>query len=328
MATAPEVKVEGVTKVVYSDVRKGRQTIISNLSVVFCGGRSTALLGHNGAGKTTSIKLILGLVRPTSGQVTIDGQPVGTEQRRRIGYMPEVNRIPLVLNPVEVLRFHLMAYSPEHLKQEGRSTRVVMDSMIEAALQRVELWEHRAKRVGRLSKGMARRLAWAQATIHEPDLLILDEPMSGLDPVGRSAMKDWIQGYRGAGKTVILCSHELGTVGELCDEVNILRKGQLVYSSARRDSGTASAATTKGACQISMSGVDAEALGALRARHNLPAWVAINQHGFLVRVVLRSYSDAAVWLQSALANAVVVTEFGPAPLLDPDELLKYFAKEQ
>ncbi|MEY4630457.1 MAG: hypothetical protein RIQ81_577 [Pseudomonadota bacterium] len=321
MAKAPEVKVEDVTKVVYSDVRKGRQTIVSDLSVVFRSGKSTALLGHNGAGKTTSIKLILGLVRPTRGKVMIDGEAVGPEQRRRIGYMPEVNRIPLVLNPLEVLRFHLAAYNPPHLTK-GKGA---IDSLIEPALRRVDLWEHRLKRVGKLSKGMARRLAWAQATIHDPDLLILDEPMSGLDPVGRMAMRDWIQEYRKSEKTIILCSHELATVGELCEEVNVLRKGQLVYSS-----GSAVAegnVAAKGAYQISLSGVDEKTLQLLRSKQGLPAWSALHHHGFLARMVLPGYAEAAAWMQAALAQSLLVTEFGPAPLIDPDDLLKFFAKE-
>ncbi len=328
MTVAPEVKVDGVTKVVYSDVRKGRQTIVTDLSVIFRGGRSTGLLGHNGAGKTTSIKLILGLVRPTSGHVSIDGKPVGAEQRRQIGYMPEVNRIPLVLNPLEVLRFHMMAYAPDNLNVAGKSPRDVMGDRIEEALRRVELWDHRTKRVGRLSKGMARRLAWAQATVHSPDLLILDEPMSGLDPLGRAAMREWIQDYRSAGKTIILCSHELSTVGELCDEVNILRKGRLVYSSVDQQESGQSATVPKGACQISLSGIDAKGLETIRLAHSLPPWVSIQQHGFLVRVILRSYGEAAAWLQSVLASSAVITEFGPAPLLNQDELLRYFAKEQ
>ncbi len=204
MKMSPEIKVTDVTKVVYSDVKKLAHTIVKDLSVTFRSGRSTALLGHNGAGKTTTIKLILGLVRPTHGSVAIDGLEVGEAQRRMIGYMPEVNRIPTVLTPMEVLAYHLATYRPEQLRDNARKR-----AAIEESLRRVELWDHRNKRVGKLSKGMARRLAWAQATIHDPSVLILDEPMSGLDPTGRMAMRDWISAFRKAGKTIILCSHEL-----------------------------------------------------------------------------------------------------------------------
>lgn len=316
MSVAPGIKVENVTKVVYSDVTKGRQTIVSDLSVTFRSGRSSALLGHNGAGKTTTIKLILGLVRPTRGQVSIDGQPVGVEQRRVIGYMPEVNRIPLVLTPEEVLEFHVATYSPPKL----RDTRA-RKAAIEEALQRVELWEHRKKRVGKLSKGMARRLAWAQATIHNPSVLILDEPMSGLDPTGRMAMRGWISDFRAAGKTIVLCSHELATVGELCDDVSILRKGSLVYSSVHEDH------SGSGAYRLSLSGLDEKAVAALREGAGLKAWIRGHHEGFTAHLVFADYASAAQWMQAALQRGVVVTDFGPAPMIDEHVLLKFFGKE-
>lgn len=316
MSVAPGIKVENVTKVVYSDVTKGRQTIVSDLSVTFSPGRSSALLGHNGAGKTTTIKLILGLVRPTRGKVSIDGQPVGVEQRRMIGYMPEVNRIPLVLTPAEVLEFHVATYNPPKL----RDTKA-RKAAIEEALRRVELWDHRKKRVGKLSKGMARRLAWAQATIHDPSVLILDEPMSGLDPTGRLAMRGWISDFRAAGKTIVLCSHELATVGELCDDVSILRKGSLVYSSAHEER------TASGAYRLSLSGLDEKAVAALRDGAGLKAWMRGHQEGFTAHLVFADYASAAEWLQAALQRGVVVTDFGPAPMIDEHVLLKFFGKE-
>ncbi len=322
MTDAPEIKVQNVTKVVYSDVIKGRQTIIRDLSVDFASGRSSALLGHNGAGKTTTIKLILGLVRPTTGHVTIDGHAVGEAQRRLIGYMPEVNRIPLVLTPVEVLNFHLACYRPAKLK-DAKSRK----EAIEAALQRVELWDHRNKRVGKLSKGMARRLAWAQATIHDPSVLILDEPMSGLDPTGRMAMHHWISEFRAASKTIVFCSHEMNTVAELCDDVSILRKGQLVYSSGH--SGVSGAA---GGYRLSLSGVDENALRVLRETglrngSRLPQWVRMQHEGFLARLDFAGYADASQWVMAALQQGVVVTDFGAAPLIDESTLLKYFGKD-
>lgn len=312
MTVAPQIEVQSVTKVVYNDVAKGRQTIVDDLSVQFRSGRSSALLGHNGAGKTTTIKLILGLIRPTRGKVLIDGNPVGEEQRRNIGYMPEVNRIPLVLNPMEVLKFHLSAYSPRHLTGDR-------SQLIESALRQVDLWEHRKKRVGKLSKGMARRLAWAQATIHDPAVLILDEPMSGLDPTGRLAMKGWISDFRAKGKTIVLCSHELATVSELCDDVTILRKGKMVFSSSSDE--------RAGAYQISLSGMDDAGISGLRAEAGLGPWLHAYGEGFVRHVVLPDYQSAAAWLQTVLGRGVVVTHFGPAAIIDEDVLLRHFGKE-
>lgn len=314
MKMSPEIKVTDVTKVVYSDVKKLAHTIVKDLSVTFRSGRSTALLGHNGAGKTTTIKLILGLVRPTHGSVAIDGLEVGEAQRRMIGYMPEVNRIPTVLTPMEVLAYHLATYRPEQLRDNARKR-----AAIEESLRRVELWDHRNKRVGKLSKGMARRLAWAQATIHDPSVLILDEPMSGLDPTGRMAMRDWISAFRKAGKTIILCSHELVTVGELCDDVNILHKGKLVYSATNEDH--------KGAYRLSLSGIDEAATAAMREGASLPGFRRARREGFAVHLDFFDYAAAASWMQAALQRGVVVTDFGPASVFDEDVLLKYFGQE-
>jgi ABC-type multidrug transport system ATPase subunit len=314
MSRAPEIKVSDVTKVVYSDVKKLAQKVVQDLSVTFRSGRSSALLGHNGAGKTTTIKLVLGLVRPTRGSVSIDGQEVGEAQRRMIGYMPEVNRIPPVLTPLEVLEYHLAMYRPAHLR-DGAARKAAIDE----ALRRVELWDHRGKRVGKLSKGMARRLAWAQATIHDPSVLILDEPMSGLDPTGRMAMREWISGFRAAGKTIILCSHELVTVGELCDDVNILHKGKLVYAATNEDH--------RGAYRLSLSGIDDAAMNAMREGARLPECRRVHREGFAVHLDFPDYTAATGWMQAALQRGVVVTGFGPASVFDEEVLLKYFGKE-
>lgn len=314
MNRAPEIKVTDVTKVVYSDVKKLANQIVKDLSVTFRSGRSSALLGHNGAGKTTTIKLVLGLVRPTRGSVSIDGQEVGEAQRRMIGYMPEVNRIPTVLTPVEVLEYHVATYRPAHLRTVAQKKLA-----IEQSLRHVELWDHRHKRVGKLSKGMARRLAWAQATIHDPSVLILDEPMSGLDPTGRLAMREWISKFREAGKTIILCSHELVTVGELCDDVNILHKGRLVYSATNED--------RRGAYRLSLSGIDEAAMAALRDSAGLPGCLKSHREGFAVHLDFVDYTAATAWMQAALARGVVITGFGPASVFNEDILLKYFGKE-
>src|SRR5690606_3020487 len=102
--------------------------------------------------------------------------------------------------------------------------------VIEAGLNKVEMWDVKNKKIKSLSKGMARRIAWLQATLHDPDLVILDEPFSGLDPLARMSLLGWIKEYRDEGKSLILCTHELWSVRELCDEVHVFKKGQLVYS--------------------------------------------------------------------------------------------------
>src|SRR5262249_31284542 len=127
--------------------------------------------------------------------------------------------------PQEVLTHQLSLYRPPGARS-GKERR----QSATAALTAVGLAEHAEKRIGRLSKGMQRRLAWALATIHKPEILILDEPASGLDPLGRRHLLDWIDGEKRRGATIVLCTHELPQVHALCDDFHILNRGKLVYS--------------------------------------------------------------------------------------------------
>ncbi len=182
-------------------------------------GEVYGLLGPNGSGKTTSIKILLGLLRPTGGEAFVLGLPGGDrEARARIGYMPEESYLYPTLTARETLDLAGALFGMPRRARRARG---------EALLDEVGLSRAKDRLVRHLSKGMARRLLLAQALINDPAVLILDEPTSGLDPVGIREFKDRIRGFRAAGKTVLLSSHLLANVQDVCDRIAILVSGRV-----------------------------------------------------------------------------------------------------
>ncbi len=182
-------------------------------------GEVFGLLGPNGAGKTTLIKTLLGIVRRTSGEAYLLGEPAGTrEARRKIGYLPENLNFPAHHTAVRALRFYGRLSHVSELEIRRRSLEL---------LQQVGLAGREQELVRKYSKGMRQRLGLAQAMLHQPELLILDEPTDGLDPVGRSEIRKLINWLKEQGKTVFLNSHILQEVELVCDRVAILAGGRL-----------------------------------------------------------------------------------------------------
>ncbi|GAB5403706.1 MAG: ABC transporter ATP-binding protein [Aureliella sp.] len=182
-------------------------------------GEVFGLLGPNGAGKTTLIKVLLGIVRSTGGNASVLGSPAGSKQaRQRIGYLPENLSFPAHHTATRALQLYgrLSRVEESAIRERGRSL-----------LQRVGLLGREREYVKRYSKGMRQRLGLAQALLHEPELMILDEPTDGLDPVGRSEIRQIIMEMKDEGKTVFLNSHILQEVELVCDRVAILAGGQL-----------------------------------------------------------------------------------------------------
>ncbi|WP_309119406.1 ABC transporter ATP-binding protein [Paenibacillus sp.] len=185
------------------------------------------LLGPNGAGKSTFVKMLAGLHRPDSGRAAVLGQPLGRpEARRKLGYLPELFRFQDWLTPVEALRFHgqLGGLRPQETRAPSFRTRV------RDTLELVGLLDAADRRVGGFSKGMQQRLGLAAALLLEPELVILDEPASALDPVGRYEIRSLLKRLRGKGVTVFLNTHLLEDVEELCDEAAFLYGGELLAS--------------------------------------------------------------------------------------------------
>lgn len=314
------VEIVGVRKVFRGDVAKTPEVAIEDLSLTFPRGKTTGLLGHNGAGKTTTIRLILGLIRPDKGDVRFEGRPLVTSDKRRIGYMPETNKLAANLTPEEILHHALTVHAPAWATSAADRRRAV-----DAKLQEVGLSGHRRKRAGKLSKGMGRRLAWAQATLHRPALLILDEPTSGLDPLARRDMLRLIEEAKSADTTVVLCTHELGQVSTLCDGYHVLRKGRLVHSANVLGHGEKAAGG--GGYVIQLSGADAPALARVGEDAKLRPWLGMRREGFLTTLRFGDYASATGWLQALLRHGFVVLRFGDEGLTLEDELIPHYEKE-
>ncbi|MGL4512007.1 MAG: ABC transporter ATP-binding protein [Lacipirellulaceae bacterium] len=182
-------------------------------------GEIFGLLGPNGSGKTTTIKLLLGLLFPTDGQALVLGkEATDVSKNERIGYLPEESYLYRFLNAEETLDFYgrLFDITPEVRKQR-----------VNDLIKLVKLERARKRQLREYSKGMTRRIGLAQALINDPELILLDEPTSGLDPIGTREMKDMILQLRDQGKTIVMCSHLLADVQDVCDRIAILHQGEL-----------------------------------------------------------------------------------------------------
>jgi ABC-2 type transport system ATP-binding protein len=220
-STAKELIIEtrSLTKV-YRDFW-GRQKVraLNALDLEVRRGEIFGLLGPNGSGKSTTIKLLLGLLFPTSGQALVFGQDA-TEVRKneKIGYLPEESYLYKFLNAEETLDFYGRLFDmPASVRRQRTNDLIDM----------VGLNWARRRQLREYSKGMTRRIGLAQALINDPELILLDEPTSGLDPIGIREMKDMILRLRDQGKTIVMSSHQLGDVEDVCDRIAILHQGEL-----------------------------------------------------------------------------------------------------
>ena len=197
-----------------------RRDLLHEVSLRVPAGSVFGFVGPNGAGKSTIIKHVIGGARPTTGTITVFGRsPREALARRRLGYMPEVPQLPPTLTPLELITLHGVLVG---LSSSARQKRC------DELLDLVGLRDRARDRVGTFSKGMQQRVALSLALLGSPDLLVLDEPMSGLDPLGRRLVRDIIRNEGKKGRTVFFSSHVLSDVEALCDEVAFLNRGRLL----------------------------------------------------------------------------------------------------
>ena len=247
------ILIEGLTKTFRSGW-PGRPgvTVLNGLSLSARKGEIYGFLGPNGSGKTTTLKILMGLMRASSGSIEVLGQPVGDIQvRRRIGFLPESPYFYDYLTAEEFLSFYGHLAGLERAELDRRVTRL---------LELVGLTEARTRQLRKFSKGMLQRIGLAQALIHDPELVILDEPMSGLDPLGRKQVRDLILSLRDQGKTVFFSTHIIPDVEMICDRVGIVVKGKLLATGRVED------LVTRGHTQsveIVCEGVNADELPAI-----------------------------------------------------------------
>ena len=222
MDTSPPpsiVRADGLRKVFRDFWGRLKVQALCDVSFEVQQGQIFGLLGPNGSGKSTTIKILLGLLRPTAGHLEVLGQPPSDVRvKARIGYMPEESYIYRYLTPVETLDFYGRLFNLDAARRRQR---------IDQLLEMVGLQDARRRIVGEFSKGMARRVALAQALINDPDLILLDEPTSGLDPIGCHQIKDLILTLARRGKTIVLSSHLLADVEDVCDRIAILFGGRI-----------------------------------------------------------------------------------------------------
>jgi ABC-2 type transport system ATP-binding protein len=215
-------------------------------------GEIFGLLGPNGSGKSTTIKLLLGLLFPSSGQALVFGQDAtDVAKNERIGYLPEESYLYKFLNAEETLDFYARLFN---------MTPQVRKERIEQLIQLVGIQHARRRQLREYSKGMTRRIGLAQALINDPELILLDEPTSGLDPIGTREMKDLILKLRDQGKTVLMSSHLLPDVQDVCDRIAILHQGELKELGA-----VSELLTVQDVTQIKARGLSPEAEAEIRA---------------------------------------------------------------
>ena len=222
----PSIQVSGLTKVYRSTLSAGVKALDA-LDLTVEAGEIFGLLGPNGAGKTTLVKILLSVVHPTSGSASLFGEPVkNPAARTRIGFLPENHRFPDFLTPAQMLDLYgRLAGVPPHLRK-SRTTELL-------GLVNMEKW--RDVKIKKFSKGMMQRVGIAQAMMNDPDLLFLDEPTDGVDPIGRREIRDVLAMLSDRGKTIFLNSHLLSEVEQLCTSVAILNKGKKIQEGAVED---------------------------------------------------------------------------------------------
>ncbi|MBP7052324.1 MAG: ABC transporter ATP-binding protein [Phycisphaerae bacterium] len=202
----------------------GNLVAVSNLDLYIGAGDIFGFIGPNGAGKTTTMRILVTLLEPTSGEAFIDGLKVskkGKEVRRRVGYMPDFMGVYDDLKVFEYLEFFAAAFGIEYKKRQA---------IVDGVLELTDLVSKRSAPVDSLSRGMQQRLGLARVLIHDPKVLILDEPASGLDPRARIEMRELLRELKRMGKTIMISSHILSELEEICDRIGIIERGQFVFS--------------------------------------------------------------------------------------------------
>ncbi len=293
----PVIETRGLRKVFRDFWCRPTVEAVKGLDFTVNDGEVFGLLGPNGSGKSTTIKMLLGLLRPTAGVVRVLGAaPDDTRTKARIGYLPEVSHLHPFLTPRETLMYYASLFGLPR-GQAARRTREL--------LAMVDL-EHAADRaVGGFSKGMARRVGLAQALVNAPGLLILDEPTSGLDPIGSREVKDMVCALARGGVTVLMTSHLLADVEDVCDRVAILERGVL-----RAEGKIAELLRQPDAVRFEVEGLDEPDAAAVRAeleartgRRVRQEYPAMSLERYFLQVVARDGQQRAFAMAPFLGAA-------------------------
>ncbi len=284
MIDAPTLIVDHVTK------RFGDFTAVNDLSLQVHRGRVFGLIGPNGAGKTTTIRMIVNITAPDSGGIKLFGQPMSSHLQDRIGYLPEERGLYRKMKIGEQLRFFA-----ELKDVRGKDA----DERINKWLAKLQLTDWKNKKAKDLSKGMQQKVQFITAVIHDPDLLILDEPFSGLDPVNVELMKQTILEKKAEGKTIILSTHQMEIAEKLCDDVCMINRSHKVLDGKLRE---IRRSFSRNAVELQFTGGD----GVLE---DASLVANIRESGDDLEVLLAPGADAQTLLKRLVASGAVINKF-------------------
>jgi ABC-2 type transport system ATP-binding protein len=288
------IQVDGLRKVYRQGFWMRRVEAVRGISFAVARGEAFGFLGPNGAGKTTTIKILMGLMRPTGGNVRLFGLPVPDRKtREKVGFMPENPYVYPYLTPRE--------FVATCARLSGLRGAVLKDR-VERVLKQTGIAYAAARQVRQLSKGMLQRTGLAAALVADPELLVLDEPMSGLDPVGRKEVRDMIMEERRQGRTIFFSTHILTDVPMLCDHMAILQKGQTVLSGRLDELLRREVRRT----DVTLDGEHAEFRQACERR----GLTTRTEHGRLV-IEVQGSEPVSSLLSDALAHELRVVEVAP-----------------
>jgi ABC-2 type transport system ATP-binding protein len=209
--TAATIQVEQISK------QFGSFKAVDDLTFDVFQGEIFAMLGPNGAGKSTTMRMILDILKPDSGRIAVLGAPMSEATKNRIGYLPEERGLYRNVRVQEMMEYLATLKGMSRADARQRS---------QAMLERLELSAYAKKKVSELSKGMQQKIQFAVTVLHEPDLIIIDEPFSGLDPVNSLVLKDLLLGFKARGGTIVMSTHQMNQVEEMCDRLLMISKGQ------------------------------------------------------------------------------------------------------
>ena len=284
MATDITVQLDRVSK------SFGDFTAVRELSLTARAGRVFGLLGPNGAGKTTTIRMIVNITAPDSGTIALFGGTINSEVQNHIGYLPEERGLYRRMKVVDQLRFFA-----ELKNVRGKD----VDRKIDEWLARVKLLEWKYKRSMELSKGMQQKIQFITAVLHDPDLLILDEPFSGLDPINVELLKEVVLDLKRAGKTIIFSTHQMEVAEKICDDICLLNRSQKVLDGSLRE---IKSSFGRNAVAVRATGGD----GVL----DDPALVSkVVRHADEAQALLAPGADAQVLLKRLIATGATIEKF-------------------
>lgn len=294
MSAEPVIEIRNLTKIYRDFWGRAKVKAVNSLSLEVKKGEIFGLLGPNGSGKTTTLKMLLGLLFPTEGEIKILGKPAhDVSKNEKIGYLPEESYLYRFLNADETLEFYGRLFNMSAaLRRERRNKLIEM----------VGLQHARRRQLKEYSKGMTRRIGLAQALINDPELVILDEPTSGMDPLGTREVKDLILKLRDEGKTVIMSSHLLADVQDVCDRIAILYGGELKVLGGVQD-----LLESKGETQLVTSKLEPAVIEEVRA--------VLKKHG----AELKNSSSPTASLEELFLRTVEESKARPGRRYSPGE---------